>query len=543
MKTKNIILLFSILFGTGLITSCSDSYFDKYPSDTMQIETYLSNDSEIKNVLLDSYYSMRVISEYSVYINDICTDVAYDRKKNNATDFIALNENTWDATISVSDSIWVHSYMMINRCNNVLEHLSNVTSTANKTQFEGEAKFFRAYAYFTLVRLFGPVPLTTTVLSNYSDLYNYGRNTTDEVYTLIKSDLATAIADLPESYSATTDKGRVTKYAAYTLQAEMYMTLKDFTDAQKSLASVISYSSQNPSVLGLESDVAKIYDSQNPIGKEIILAAQFNNGSTIVANLLMRRCIPAVTPSTQPSYIYADGTKSTITASQGSSIVLMTWELYNKLKANPKDQRYTKLIYNGLYDTESVSKATDEVELTSSGYAKVPVTLKYYDYSNQGLTACQSGCDNIIYRYADVLLMYAECLNETGSLSQAATYLNMIRTRAGVDNVTATTKDAMTLAIENERLLELNFEGHRWYDLVRTGRITSVMENHFSHRTQGLSAVAQADDNGMVVTDCNSTAATSTAKWKWSGSSAAVLFPIPYSQIQLMPGWQQNDLY
>ena len=542
MKTKNMIL-WSILFVTGLLSSCSDSYFDKYPSDSMQMETYLTNDSEIKNVLLDSYYSLRVISENAIYINDICTDVAYYRKKNNATDFIALNESTWDATLSLSDSIWVQSYKMINRCNNVLDHLDNVTSSANKTQFEGEAKFFRAYAYFTLVRLFGPVPLTKTVITNYSDLYGYARNPTDEIYELIKSDLFTAIANLPENYSLLSDKGRVTKIAAYTMQAEMYMTLNDFSDAQKSLEFIINYANQNSTVLGLESDVSNIYNSQNPIGKEIILAAQFNNGSTIVSNLLMRRCIPAVTPSSQPSYIYADGTASTISSSQGSSCLLMTWELYNKLKENPKDQRYTKLVYNGLYDTESVSKASDEVELTSSGYAKVPETLKYYDFDNQGLTACASGCDNIIYRYADVLLMYAECLNEAGSVSQAATYLNMVRNRAGVDNMTATTKDAMTLAIENERLLELNFEGHRWYDLLRTGRITSVMESHFSHRTQGLSAVTQADDNGMVVADCNSTTATSTTKWKWSGTSAAILFPIPYSQIQLMPSWQQNDLY
>ncbi|MFA6769098.1 MAG: RagB/SusD family nutrient uptake outer membrane protein, partial [Parabacteroides sp.] len=112
-------ILWSILFVTGLSSSCSDSYFDKYPSDSMQMETYLTNDSEVKNVLLDSYYSLRVISENAIYINDICTDVAYFRKKNNATDFIALNESTWDATLSLSDSIWVQSYKMINRCNNV----------------------------------------------------------------------------------------------------------------------------------------------------------------------------------------------------------------------------------------------------------------------------------------------------------------------------------------------------------------------------------------------------------------------------------------
>lgn len=543
MKTLNILFITSFLLGMSLFTSCSDSYFDKYPSDSMQMETYMTTDSEVENVLLDSYYDLRQMTERLVYLNDICTDVAYDRKKNNATDFITLNECTWDATQSISDSLWVYSYQMINRCNNVLEHLDNVKKSSNKTQFEGEAKFFRAYAYFNLVRLFGPIPLTTTVITSYKDLYNFKRNSKDEIYTLIKSDLATAITNLPEKYTESSKLGRTTKIAAYTMQADMYLTLKDYSNAKTALENIINYANQNPSILGLESDVQEIYNSQNPIGKEIILAAQFNNGSTIVANELMRRCMPTVTPSTQPSFIYPNGTNSTITSSQGYSCVLMTWELYNKLKENPSDQRFTKLVYNGLYDTESVSRETDEVELTSNGYVQIPVTLKYYDFNNQGLTTCASGCDNIVYRYADVLLMYAECLNELGSTSQAATYLNMIRNRAGINNTTATMKEDMSLAIENERLLELNFEGHRWFDLVRTDRITTVMTAHFAHRTQGLSAVIQADDNGMVVTDCNSTTATSTAKWKWSGSSADVLFPIPYSQIQLMPSWTQNDLY
>ena len=138
--------------------------------------------------------------------------------------------------------------------------------------------------------------------------------------------------------------------------------------------------------------------------------------------------------------------------------------------------------------------------------------------------------------------MYAECLNNNGNTSQAATYLNQVRTRAGLSATSATSKEDMDQAIEDERLLELCFEGHRWYDLVRRGRITSVMEAHYAHRTPGLNASLQASDNGMTVGDTSATTGT-PATWKWSDSSAAILFGIPYDQIQLSSNWTQNELY
>ena len=146
----------------------------------------------------------------------------------------------------------------------------------------------------------------------------------------------------------------------YSMQADVFMTLQDFTSAQKSIENILTYANQNGEKLGLESDVLRIHASDNPMGKEIIFAAQYNNGATVVANPLMGRSIPAATPSTQPAYIYPDGTKSTITTSQGTSCMLMTWELYNTFKANSNDQRFQKLVYNGIYTNEYVSVASEE---------------------------------------------------------------------------------------------------------------------------------------------------------------------------------------
>lgn len=542
MKTFNKLISLAIISMTSLVyTACSDSFFNRYPTDSMQMETYLKNDTELQNILFNGYYHLQDITLNVNYVNSLATDEGYDYKKNNSVDHINLNESTWDATLGITSEIWEHCFNMINRCNNVLLKLDNATA-ANRTQYEGEASFLRAYAYFTLVRLFGPVPITKMPIEDYSTLYSYGRSSMDEVYNLIKEDLETAISSLPDNYSADNMKGRATRIAAYTMQADVYMTLQDFTSAQKSIENILTYANQNSERLGLESDVLRIYSSNNPMGKEIIFAAQYNNGATMVANPLMGRSIPAATPSTQPAYIYPDGTKSTITTSQGTSCMLMTWELYNEFKANNNDQRFQKLVYNGIYTNEYVSVASEEVDVTQERYTYLPVTLKYFDFGNEGMTTCACGNDNIIYRFADVLLMYAECLNETGTPESASNYLNQVRTRAGLANTTATTREEMDIAIENERMLELCFEGHRWYDLVRKGRITEVMEKHFAHRTQGLNPTLQSGNNGMTVSNASDVTGT-PGTWKWTGSSAAILFGIPYDQIQLSGDWKQNELY
>lgn len=542
MKTINKLISLAIIAMTGAaFTACSDSFFDRYPTDSMQMETYLKNDAELQNILLNGYYHLQDITLNVNYVNSLATDEGYDYKKNNSVDHINLNESTWDATLGITSEIWIHCFNMINRCNNVLQKLDNATE-ANRSRYEGEACFLRAYAYFTLVRLFGPVPVTTTPIEDYATLYSYGRNSVGDVYNLIKEDMKTAINNLPDGYSADNMQGRATRIAAYTLQADVFMTLQDFSSAKGSLENILTYANQNSEQLGLESDVLQIYASNNPMGKEVIFAAQYHNGATVVANPLMGRCIPAATPSTQPAYIYPDGTRSTITTSQGTSCMLMTWELYNTFKASSNDQRFQKLVYDRIYTNEYISVASEQVGVTQEGYTFLPVTLKYFDFGNEGMTTCASGNDNIIYRYADVLLMYAECLNETGNTPSAADYLNQVRARAGLADTTAATQEEMDVAIENERMLELCFEGHRWYDLVRRGRITEVIENHFAHRTQGLNPTLQSGNNGMTVS--NSSDITGTpATWKWTGSSAAILFGIPYDQIQLSENWQQNELY
>ncbi len=534
--------IITILF-TGIIAfalhSCSDSFFDRFPSDSMQVETYLTNDAEVENVLYDVYYHLRTVTQNIVYLNDIGTDVAYNRKTNNSMDHINLNESNITETFGISSTIWSECFNIINRSNYVLEALGNVTDETNRKQFEGEAKFFRAYAYFQLVRLFGNVPISTAVIKDYTTLYSFPRQSVDEVYSQIQKDLTDAIAGLPYSYTVESLKGRATRIAALTMLGEVYMTRSDFETAKTHLKSVIDFANTNPSILGLETNVEDIYDSRNANGKEIILAAQFNYGSTIISNYLMSASIPnIINPSAQPTYAYDDGTKTTIKTSEGTSILLMTYDLYKKYDPE-KDKRFQKLVYNGLYDAE-FSSAAPFAHRTTSNATYLPTTLKYYDHQNNynGLSKYAAGTDNIVYRYADVLLMYAECLNETNNPVGAATYLNLVRNRAGLDATTAASKENLSMAIENERLLELCFEGHRWFDLLRTGHLTKIMTDHFNWTEPGLNSVIQSHMNGNDKIN-------SKATWKWANVSYPILFPLPYDQLQLMldRGWTQNEGY
>jgi len=541
MKTFNKLVL---LLGVSALfaTSCSDSFFDRYPTDSMQMETYGKEDTEVQNILYDAYYYFRNISGSVILVNSLATDEAYDNKRNNSGDHIALNESSWDSTLGITSGIWSNSYYMINRCNTVLERLDNV-SEANKAQYRGEALFFRAYAYFNLVRFFGPAPLVTSVISNYQDLYKYDRESVDKIYTQIVSDLTQAINDLPAEYTDATKVGRATKIAAQTMLGDVYLTQKNYSLAAQVLKNVVDYSAANPAKLGLEKEISQIYNSLNPNGKEVILAAQFNNGATVVSNGLMTNCIPNIVPADQPARVYADGTKSKINISNGNSIFLMTWELWNALKADSNDKRI-EMVYAGAYDQQATSIPSAEVEVVTvdgADFACFPTSLKYFDQENESLGQSRSSCDNIVYRYADVLLMYAEALNEGTSTTEAVKYLNEVRTRAGVANTTAANQAEVRLAIENERFLELHFEGHRWFDLVRTGRITPVMEAHYQHRVPGLAPVIQASNNGMVVTEASSTSGTALT-WKWTGKTAPVLFAVPYDQLQLTK-WTQNELY
>ncbi len=505
---KNIVITFIIL---SIGFSCSDSFFDRYPTDSMTTENYMKNVDELKTILNAAYAGMRgAFANSIVYIGDLPTDNAYDYKLNNSTAHISLHESNVDAQNAVIRDLWSASYKIINRCNIVIDEMEKIdASSETYNQLVGEAKFIRAYTYFVMVRVWGDVPLVLHDIDNYMDVFEYGRTSTTDVYAQIVSDLKDSESKLPDFYSSNNDIGKVTKTAAQAILGDVYLTNKDFENAKNYFENIIDKEGEK---LGLLDDYASIFDSNNANNKEIIFAIQYaSNQVPSMSNYLGNASLGNI----QGIPISPRGMESSI---YGVNILLMTHEL--EAKYSETDHR-RNVIYTDLISPDYL--------------CTIPMTLKYFDYQNlidKKSGNPDSGCETIISRYSDVILKYAECLNETQKYSEAVEQISRVRSRAGLETNIPSNYDNIFKAIEDERQLELSMEGHRWFDLLRTGRTKTVVNSFYNRENEielpfTISVYQYGDPNSPL-----------------SVSDHELLFPLPYDQVVLNPDkLKQNPNY
>ncbi|HEY0176649.1 MAG TPA: RagB/SusD family nutrient uptake outer membrane protein, partial [Pedobacter sp.] len=334
--------------------------------------------------------------------------------------FLAKADNT-DIT-----NTWADTYNGISRCNNTLVHLDVVDNPALKSQFEGELKFLRALHYFNIVRLWGTAPLILTPVTA-DDAKKIGRNSLPELYASIESDLNQAITLLPAAYSNTADLGRATQGSAKALLGKVYLTEQKFAQAAGLLKDLAAPS--NAYHYSLLPNIADVFSVNNKMNAEVIFAVRFNK---------------------------------TIT---GQGHGLSTY--FNQPGIDPK------LISGyGSTDTRKALLNTTTVDANDK-----PVN-KYYDTFDP--TTKSLGNDFIVLRYADVLLMYAEALNESGYSADAFQYLNAVRSRANAKVYLTTDLPDQTSfrnAVLQERRLEMPLELHRWFDLIRTNTAVAALQN------------------------------------------------------------------
>ena len=377
---------------------------------------------------------------------------------------------TFTPSNPVLQSSWTTMYRSIARCNVVLGRIDKVQMNAGvKSRWQSEVKFIRALSYFNLVRIWGDVPLVTTEIETVADAYQYGRKPVADIYAQIEKDLTEAEADanLPAKYTSNNDLGRVTKTAVKGLLAKVYLTQNKYSDAVTKLNDFIT--SYDGTVHMLLPNYSDIFLTTNEMNSEIVFAVRYTKGNS---------------PSTGSPFTNYFAYSTSNAGGVG------TGYLYNTLRKDLVDT----LLANGANDKRTAaSYTTSGTTYGTKKYADVP--------------AADQDADNdwIVLRYADVLLMYAEALNEQSSsnVSTAVTYLNRVRTRAGLTALSAASFDqsSLRLAIEKERRLELNMEGHRWFDLVRTGRAITVMNNHFTKyniKLNATSPVVQIDAHHLL---------------------------------------------
>ena len=441
---KKIFILFGLL---GSLLSCE--VLNQQPESNFTPTNFYKNADDAKaavSAVYDPLNSSNLYAQVMWILQDQASDDAEwgngrstaNQPKND------LDKYTFTPATNTFQSIWTTVYQAINRANTVITRVPAIAMDNDlKARYIAEAKFMRGFYYFTLVRLFGGVPIVTAETTSLDNL-NLGRASADDVYKLIVQDFTDAEATLPTTYS-TADKGRATKGAAKSFLAKVYLTRQDWANASAKAKEVIDLNTYD-----LWANFADAFAIANKNGKEAVFEMQalsggFGEGSWMQGYM-------------RPNFDRVNGVA-------GFGDDPPTENLYRTYRADDKRRNVTLRLYS--------------TSTTPAAPASVVFPCYVYKYLDPAATANGDGGNNYpIVRYPDVLLMYAEALNEQGANNaNAYTTINRIRNRAGLPNLTpnlsqAQFRDSLLL----ERRLELAFEGHRWYDLVRTKRLVTALK-------------------------------------------------------------------
>ncbi|MFA6403927.1 MAG: RagB/SusD family nutrient uptake outer membrane protein [Salinivirgaceae bacterium] len=460
---KNLFKYFvvGIILLSATISGCED-FLEKNPQGKLTQTTFPVTASDALLATNACYATLRNNAYHCGLfpLTDIMSD---DGRKGSNPGDAASGVNPYDNfTFTVTGeylgSWWATLYEGVKRTNVVLEKVPSIEMDANlKNTYLGEASFLRALYYFDLVRAWGGVPIVTST----TPALVMERATKEAVFTFIESDLLFAIQNLPEkSEVAAAELGRATKGAANSLLAKMYLFRGDFVNAEIYSMEVVE---------SLEYGLEPVFTDANGVNGEHGIESVFEIGAE------------GVEAESGDQYANVQGVRGT--PNRGWGFNRPTIDLRNSFEPNDPRLKGTIIDLGDVLDG-----------VTIAGYSQTPDETKD-DEGNLIETECynrkvwtpgntvptQFGHNRRLIRYAEVLLMAAECLNENDKPDQALNHLNKVRERAREGNasilldITTTDKTALREIIFTERRHELALEGHRFWDLVRTGKADEVL--------------------------------------------------------------------
>ncbi|UOY04860.1 RagB/SusD family nutrient uptake outer membrane protein [Muricauda sp. SCSIO 64092] len=403
--------VYTFLLGSLLLITACDNDLDQVPP----INATSDSLKDFTGVLNAAYFYQIGAATPMAVMGDFRADNAFMFE----APFTEFDE--FDADLPVMEDqffgpFYTAMYRSILSTNNVIENSSNATQI-------GEAKFLRALSYFKLVQVFGDVPVNLLAAPPVDDTSIFARQPASDVYdNVIIPDLQDAISALDNSEIA---NDRASQIAAQSLLGKVYVHRGDFSSAETHLAAVVN--GAIAADVNLQDSFNEIFGAANEgdDNKEIIFATKISS-------------------SVEDEYSFSEFW-SWSGGLDTKSLEPLDTDLIAAFDASPGDLRRAVTI--------------DETLLASPKFPQV--NGPEHDW--------------IEIRLADVILLYSEALNENGNTAGALTELNKIRTRAGLANSTATTQAQVRQAIQDERRLELAFEGHRWFDLVRTSTVDAEM--------------------------------------------------------------------
>jgi len=487
-KIFSLIILLMLMFG------CSEDFLNKQPEDALSTGAYYNNPAEIKTGLVACYKNLQSIYNQGdlPLIVELMSDDGKDFTWSGVWHiFQKINSNS-------QGNIWNNSYKMIVTSNNMIAIIDkyetkDASEVALLKVYRGEATFLRALGYFNLVRIYGDVPKVTEPFSDPNAAFGIGRATVSDIYSsVIIPDLEFAAANcLKKGDSALkNEEARATSGAALTILGKVYLTMNNHAKAAETLKKLIV--DKSAGTYTLLTDFKSIFLSTNKFNSESIFEVNFN--------------VSAGQPSYWFKWMGVDIGKRL--SAPSSNQLLVEHNLMRDFVNSNELTRYTASIDSGKCPGD-----TPPIQAWASKLCPTAATVKSY---------VNTGTDNnyMVTRYADALLMYSEALLVLGQKPEALIYFNQVRARVR-PNALITVDDLTVDQIIHERRMELAFEGHRYFDLVRTGKAIAVI-------TKSLMTKVDYDDKIYITGPI---------------PEYQLILPIPVGEIEKDPTLTQNTGY
>jgi hypothetical protein len=474
------ILNISILFLGLTLISCGKEFLEPDPTSAISASTYYTTESQLEAGVINMYDGIQGINQiadtdpdlnHSIQLEYYLTEMRSDNTRTKSSEGEAAQFESYaiQSTNGIIADYYRSFYNIIFRANTILENLG-VASAETVAKFEGEAKFVRAYAYFNLVRLYGDIPLVDRIITPQETDIQFTRVATSSIYDLIVSDLNNAIGSLDNTHV-----NRASKAGAQALLAKVQLTLGNYSEARSLCEAVVG------SGFSLEPNFKDVFYNEG--NNEVIFAIGYLSDNSEDSQTFSTEWLNAVGRSSGVNYVTNEAVAA-LDAMGGDRAAYS----YRVDVLQPTQHQVVKYLPNG-----DASLGIDPVSSDPS----------------------LAGNDWIVLRLADVLLMHVEAImfagtGESTTDPAALASFQAVRDRAGLtDAVVSISKQELL----DERRVELAFENHRLFDLIRFGVANDV-----------LSSFAADNNYSFAPTD--------------------LLLPIPQREIGLSNGLlQQNPGY
>ena len=474
---KNIALLSLICF---VFTACTDEFIEVDPKGTALEDNYYKNAEEAYNGLIAAYDPLGWNNSYVVktgLLNAASDDFfAGGGSPTDINEMQVWDKYTLNPVVGPQYEFWNRNYSGVFRSNILIEKLPEVPmDDALKARFMAELKFLRAYYYFDLVRLFERIPLITAPVPT-SEIFQVEQVDKPVVYEQIEADLLAAIPDLPASVDLGTEAGRTSKAAGIAMLGKVYLQQEKFDQAATQFSEV-NGTPGGSSQFGnsLLDNYADLFRLDNEFNAESIFEISHNSTSqgqwdciacsegNPLSIMVAPRGYTIIDESAAPSFV------------SGWSFNTVTPSLVNAfVQGGVYDPRYATTIAN-IDSLEQAGVLTYEKAHENTGYFLAKFAGKEENKTEDNTAPFEINFPTNEYeiRLADTYLMEAEALVRGGiNAARAQALLDAVRERVGLSPVPATMESIM-----QERRLELAGEGHRWFDLIRTGRAEELLKD------------------------------------------------------------------